>query len=336
MSGWKNRFSRVGPLPRPRSRRRFPSAIHPPLYVSWSSQCFGYPTPGLVSTLFHHMYSAPRRSVQMFLQEMLHVWQPRHLSRLNTITSCARTSIALPPQLSDDDVAVAVHPGRPPVVEVVAELGIAAEHERRFEADAGQAVVHAAPPSAPFRFLDVEGPLRRMVHYRRPFRDARREDRPADDDAVGIVDLDRIIVPDPGARRVVGMQPDHLPAAGEGEHPEVVAVRGVDAPLAVGGQEIEHEPRLPFRLVQDRRGDLSLERRKFLVELTVVGMVQVEGLAAGKGPPRDSVFHVEGIGGVRPPLVDQPAPDCGADEAARLLRDLLPGHPEVAVPGGDL
>ena len=47
--------------------------------------------PGFVSTLFHHMYSAPLRSVQMFLQAMLQVWQPMHLSRWNTIDTCART-----------------------------------------------------------------------------------------------------------------------------------------------------------------------------------------------------------------------------------------------------
>ena len=49
--------------------------------------------PGLVSTLFHHMYSVPLRSVQMFLQAMLQVWQPMHLSRWNTIEICARTSM---------------------------------------------------------------------------------------------------------------------------------------------------------------------------------------------------------------------------------------------------
>src|SRR5512134_534703 len=110
------------------------------------------------------MYSAPRRSVQMFLQEILHVWHPMHLSRWNAITCWARTSIASPPQLSDDDIAVAVHPGRSPVVEVVAELGVPAEHQRRLEADPGQAVVHAAAPPALFRFLDVEGPFRGVVH----------------------------------------------------------------------------------------------------------------------------------------------------------------------------
>src|SRR5512144_1913322 len=177
MFGWKNMLRRVGPFPSARSRRCPPSTTQPPLNVAWSSHFFGYPIPGLVSTLFHHMYSAPCRSVQMFLHEMLQAWHPMHLSRLNTITSWARTSIASPPQLSDDDMAVAVHSGRPPVVEVIAELGVSAEHQRRFQADTGQAVVHTASPSAPFRLLDVEGPLRRVVHDRRPLRDPRGDDR---------------------------------------------------------------------------------------------------------------------------------------------------------------
>ena len=33
------------------------------------------------------MYSAPLRSVQMFLHAIEHVWQPMHLSRWNRITS---------------------------------------------------------------------------------------------------------------------------------------------------------------------------------------------------------------------------------------------------------
>src|ERR1019366_4488937 len=63
----------------------------PPLYRSWSSQRVGKPVPGLVSTLFHHMYSVPLRSVQMFLKAIEQVWQPMHLSRWNTIETCERT-----------------------------------------------------------------------------------------------------------------------------------------------------------------------------------------------------------------------------------------------------
>src|SRR6516162_9855188 len=68
---------------------------HPPLYFSWFSHCVGKPVPGFVSTLFHHMYSVPLRSVQMFLQAMLHVWHPMHLSRWKTMAIWERTSIIL-------------------------------------------------------------------------------------------------------------------------------------------------------------------------------------------------------------------------------------------------
>src|SRR5581483_9279160 len=65
----------------------------PPLYRSWSSQRVGKPVPGLVSTLFHHMYSVPLRSVQMFLHAMEQVWHPMHLSRWKTMEIWDRTSI---------------------------------------------------------------------------------------------------------------------------------------------------------------------------------------------------------------------------------------------------
>src|SRR3974377_2292578 len=115
-------------------RRSFPLTIsQPPRYFSWSSQSVGNPVPGLVSTLFHHMYSVPRRSVQMFLQAMLQVWHPMHLSRWKTILIGERAFIAMllpsPPELrklADEDVGVPVAADRPPVVEVEGELGGAA------------------------------------------------------------------------------------------------------------------------------------------------------------------------------------------------------------------
>src|SRR5215469_1752977 len=132
------------------------SAFHPPLYRFWSSQRVGYPVPGLVSTLFHHMYSVPRRSVQMFLQAIEQVWQPMHLSRWNTIETCERTFILfvrclivsgspleLPFQfrkLAHEHVGVAVAARRPPIVEVKGELPITAGHQVRLQARPGQAV----------------------------------------------------------------------------------------------------------------------------------------------------------------------------------------------------
>src|SRR6516165_7786731 len=137
-------------------RPSFPSLhSHPPLYFSWFSHCVGYPVPGLVSTLFHHMYSAPLRSVQMFLQAMLHVWHPMHLSRWKTIEICMRTSIViplyLPPQLGQlahQDVGIAIAPGGSPVVEMESELPVTADHQVRLQACACQAVVTTRPAKA--------------------------------------------------------------------------------------------------------------------------------------------------------------------------------------------
>jgi hypothetical protein len=65
--------ARVEARPPARSRTPSPSFTQPPWYFSWSSQRRGKPVPGFVSTLFHHMYSVPLRSVQRFLQTTLQV-----------------------------------------------------------------------------------------------------------------------------------------------------------------------------------------------------------------------------------------------------------------------
>ena len=49
--------------------------------------------PGLDSTLLNQAYSTPLRLVYTFLQVTEQVWQPMHLSRLNTIANCARIFI---------------------------------------------------------------------------------------------------------------------------------------------------------------------------------------------------------------------------------------------------
>ena len=48
-------------------------------------------------------------------------------------------------QLAHQDVCVAIHPGRPPVIEVVGELTVATHHQVWFEADTRQAVMPAGP-----------------------------------------------------------------------------------------------------------------------------------------------------------------------------------------------
>ena len=49
----------------------------------------------------HHMYSVPGRSVHTFLQAMLQVWQPMHLSRWKTIEICERTFMMKLSAISD-------------------------------------------------------------------------------------------------------------------------------------------------------------------------------------------------------------------------------------------
>src|SRR3990170_7971874 len=92
----------VSPPRRPCSLRRSasPRFSQPPKYLVWSSHSVGKPVPGLVSTLFHHMYSVPLRSVQMLLQDTLQVWQPMHLSRWNTVDTWARIFMTMLPFLS--------------------------------------------------------------------------------------------------------------------------------------------------------------------------------------------------------------------------------------------
>ena len=47
--------------------------FQPPFQRAWFSQSFGYPMPGLVSTLLNHAYSMPSRLVHTFLQVTLQV-----------------------------------------------------------------------------------------------------------------------------------------------------------------------------------------------------------------------------------------------------------------------
>src|SRR3990172_210151 len=109
--------------------------------------------PGLVSTLFHHMYSAPSRLVQTFLHATVQVLQPMHFSRLNVMLYCALTlmiaSLSCARQvgqffftvdgrplagcghLADEHSVVPLRWAGTPVVDVIAELGIAADHRVR-------------------------------------------------------------------------------------------------------------------------------------------------------------------------------------------------------------
>src|SRR5512140_3693677 len=74
-----------------------PSALRtqPLFHLSWFSHSFGYPMPGLVSTLLNQAYSMPGLLVHTFLQVTEQVWQPMHLSRFSTLPICARIFIPI-------------------------------------------------------------------------------------------------------------------------------------------------------------------------------------------------------------------------------------------------
>src|SRR3989304_1537410 len=98
--------------------------------------------PGLVSTLLNHLYSAPARLVHTFLQGMLQVWQPMHLSRFMTIAIWALILIPVHlPGPSHNDDLIALRSRGSVIVEPVAELCIAPDHLGGFHQNMGQAVV---------------------------------------------------------------------------------------------------------------------------------------------------------------------------------------------------
>src|SRR5579885_758333 len=80
------------------------------------------------------MYSVPGRSVHRFLHARLHVWQPMHLSRWNTMETWARTFMSSPLslplraalQLADEHVSVADAGWRAVIVETVGVLRVCA------------------------------------------------------------------------------------------------------------------------------------------------------------------------------------------------------------------
>src|ERR1035441_10460219 len=69
MLGWWKILTTVFDLLVDLSRSSSSTHAQPPLYLSWSSQSVWNPVPGLVSTLFHHMYSTAasnRRSAHSY------------------------------------------------------------------------------------------------------------------------------------------------------------------------------------------------------------------------------------------------------------------------------
>jgi len=93
------------------------------------------------------------------------------------------------------------------------------------------------------------------------------------------------------------VEPYHWAATGESQHAQVVTVGGVDAPFTVGGQEVKDQAGFTFGLVKYGRVEFCLEGGQPLMELAVIGMIQIQGLTASKGAPGYAMLHIQGVGG---------------------------------------
>ena len=90
--------------------------------------------------------------------------------------------------------------------------------------------------------------LLRMIHHAHALLDALGDHRARDQRAVGVEGLDPVVVDDAGVLGVDLADPDDRPAARQRQHQQVVGVGGVDAPLLVRRDEVQHDRGLPFGL----------------------------------------------------------------------------------------
>ena len=112
-------------------------------------------------------------------------------------------------------------------------------------------------------------------------------------------------------------------AARQREHAQIVRVGGVDAPLLVRGDPVQHQlvlaVRLPAQHGLDRLGvDGGLVDTGAFAEIQHPAMVLVELLAAGQGAPWDQFMHVGIAGVVADFLRFEAGPGRRGDDLARL------------------
>jgi len=129
-------------------------------------------------------------------------------------------------------------------------------------------------------------------------------------DAVVVVDLNPVVIRDAQLFGVSVVDPERLDAARERGHTLVVAVGGVNVPLSVRREVVQHlrrtrlfrEPQV--RVLGGQR--LRLIRRQVLAKLDVGRVIEIEVLAPGEGSPGHARFHVVGKRGVRASILCQP------------------------------
>ena len=106
------------------------------------------------------------------------------------------------------------------------------------------------------------------------------------------------------------VHPERFDAARERGHALVVAVGGVDVPLAVRRQVVQHQRSVLFgsepQIGVLFRQRLRLIAGQVLSKVDVSGVVEIEVLPPGERPPRHQAFHVVGERRVGSPVFGQP------------------------------
>src|SRR3989337_2065857 len=117
---------------------------------------------------------------------------------------CERTFIVvllagsgLPLQLrkfADQNVSIAIEPGRPPVIESVGKLAVSTHHQVGLESHSGKAVVASRPTvSSQRRLGNRKGAFRRVILDADASRYPGTHDRSGYDDAVIVVHLHPVV-----------------------------------------------------------------------------------------------------------------------------------------------
>ncbi|MNL15320.1 hypothetical protein D3C87_1363010 [compost metagenome] len=163
----------------------------------------------------------------------------------------------------------------------------------------------------------------RVIHQAHALRHALGHHHPGGQRAVHVENFHPVVVPD-AVGTGLGLRDPHVRAAArEREHAQVVRVGGVDAPLLVRGDPVQHQLRVAVGLpAQHRRHRAGVDGRLVdagaLAKVEHPAVVLVELLAPGQRAPGNQLVDIGVAGVVADFLGLQPGPRRRRDDLARL------------------
>ena len=180
-----------------------------------------------------------------------------------------------------------------------------------------------AAPSGDFRARNIHQALLGVVHHGHPRRYALADHRAGGERAVGVEGLDPVVIFDTQLAGVGFADPHDWPAARQGQHQQVFAVGGVDAPFLVRRQEVERFFREAIGRDRFHLADAAGVNRRTINHQAFAkgahpGMILIQLLAAGKGAPGDQLVDVGIAGVIGDMLALEAGPGRAGDDFARL------------------